>query len=90
MSIDKKLSFFCLAGYATESGKQEEKIRCTAEGWSPKPRCYSKSVHGASSIITEWFLGKEYLFILNVKSDYTLYPYVTTKIPLYNAIHKIL
>ncbi|EDM09620.1 coagulation factor XIII, beta subunit (predicted) [Rattus norvegicus] len=42
MSIDKKLSFFCLAGYATESGKQEEKIRCTAEGWSPKPRCYKK------------------------------------------------
>nr|XP_034369462.1 coagulation factor XIII B chain [Arvicanthis niloticus] len=42
MSVDKKLSFFCLAGYATESGKQEEKITCTAEGWSPKPRCYKK------------------------------------------------
>lgn len=42
MSIDKKLSFFCLAGYATENGKQEEQMRCTAEGWSPKPRCYKK------------------------------------------------
>lgn len=42
MSVDKKLSFFCLAGYATERGKQEERIRCTAEGWSPKPRCFRK------------------------------------------------
>ncbi|XP_041504660.1 coagulation factor XIII B chain isoform X2 [Microtus oregoni] len=42
MGINKTLSFFCLAGYATESGKQEEKVRCTAEGWSPKPRCFKK------------------------------------------------
>uniref|UniRef100_A0A8C6RLJ7 Coagulation factor XIII, beta subunit n=1 Tax=Nannospalax galili TaxID=1026970 RepID=A0A8C6RLJ7_NANGA len=42
MSIDKKLSFFCLAGYTTERGKQEERIRCTTEGWSPKPRCFRK------------------------------------------------
>ncbi|XP_013202237.1 coagulation factor XIII B chain isoform X3 [Microtus ochrogaster] len=42
MSINKTLSFFCLAGYATESGKQEEKVRCTSEGWSPKPRCFKK------------------------------------------------
>ena len=49
MSVDKKLSFFCLAGYATESGKQEEQIRCTAEGWSPNPRCYSKSVRAVST-----------------------------------------
>ncbi|XP_021585581.2 coagulation factor XIII B chain isoform X1 [Ictidomys tridecemlineatus] len=42
MSIDKKLPFFCLAGYTTESGKQEEQSRCTAEGWSPEPRCFRK------------------------------------------------
>lgn len=42
MNINKKLSFLCLAGYASESGKQEEQIRCTAEGWSPKPRCFKK------------------------------------------------
>uniref|UniRef100_A0A8D2CN80 Coagulation factor XIII B chain n=1 Tax=Sciurus vulgaris TaxID=55149 RepID=A0A8D2CN80_SCIVU len=42
MSIDKKLPFFCMAGYTTESGKQEEQSRCTAEGWSPEPRCFRK------------------------------------------------
>ncbi|XP_073904829.1 coagulation factor XIII B chain isoform X2 [Castor canadensis] len=42
MSIDKKLSFFCLAGYTTESGKQEERTRCTTEGWAPEPRCFRK------------------------------------------------
>uniref|UniRef100_A0A2K5IAX4 Sushi domain-containing protein n=1 Tax=Colobus angolensis palliatus TaxID=336983 RepID=A0A2K5IAX4_COLAP len=42
MSIDKKLSFFCLAGYTTESGRQEERTTCTTEGWSPEPRCFKK------------------------------------------------
>nr|XP_004659583.2 coagulation factor XIII B chain [Jaculus jaculus] len=42
MSINKKLSFTCLAGYATESGKQEERTTCTAEGWVPEPTCLRK------------------------------------------------
>ncbi|XP_008590154.1 PREDICTED: coagulation factor XIII B chain, partial [Galeopterus variegatus] len=42
MSIDKKLSFFCLAGYTTETGKQEDRTTCTGEGWSPEPRCFKK------------------------------------------------
>ncbi|KAM4860494.1 coagulation factor XIII B chain-like isoform 2-T2 [Thomomys bottae] len=42
MSLDKKLSFFCLAGYTTKSGKQEASTRCTAEGWVPEPRCFRK------------------------------------------------
>ncbi|XP_008507404.2 coagulation factor XIII B chain isoform X1 [Equus przewalskii] len=42
MSIDKKLPFYCLAGYTTESGKQEGKSTCTSEGWSPAPRCFKK------------------------------------------------
>nr|XP_005540363.1 PREDICTED: coagulation factor XIII B chain isoform X1 [Macaca fascicularis] len=42
MSIDQKLSFFCLAGYTTESGRQEERTTCTTEGWSPEPRCFKK------------------------------------------------
>ncbi|XP_012662079.1 coagulation factor XIII B chain isoform X1 [Otolemur garnettii] len=42
MSIDKKLSFFCLAGYTTKTGKQEERTTCTREGWSPEPRCFKK------------------------------------------------
>uniref|UniRef100_A0A8C8YLZ1 Coagulation factor XIII B chain n=1 Tax=Prolemur simus TaxID=1328070 RepID=A0A8C8YLZ1_PROSS len=42
MDIDKKLSFFCLAGYTTETGKQEERTTCTAEGWAPAPKCFKK------------------------------------------------
>ncbi|XP_014445975.1 coagulation factor XIII B chain isoform X2 [Tupaia chinensis] len=42
MRTDQKLSFFCLAGYTTETGKQDEQTRCTAEGWSPQPKCYKK------------------------------------------------
>ncbi|XP_004860190.1 coagulation factor XIII B chain isoform X1 [Heterocephalus glaber] len=42
MSTDKKLSFFCLAGYTTESGKHEGRTRCTTEGWTPEPRCLKK------------------------------------------------
>ncbi|XP_075397974.1 coagulation factor XIII B chain [Tenrec ecaudatus] len=42
MGIDKKLPFFCLAGYATEAGKQEGQSTCTAEGWSPEPKCFKK------------------------------------------------
>ncbi|KAM5238268.1 coagulation factor XIII B chain-like [Ctenodactylus gundi] len=42
MSINKTLSFFCLAGYTTENGRQERQTRCTAEGWSPEPKCFRK------------------------------------------------
>lgn len=43
MSIDKKLAFFCLAGYTTEAGKQEAQMKCTAQGWVPEPRCFRES-----------------------------------------------
>ncbi|XP_045154108.1 coagulation factor XIII B chain [Echinops telfairi] len=42
MGIAKKLPFFCLAGYTTEAGKQEGQSTCTAEGWSPEPKCFKK------------------------------------------------
>ncbi|XP_005050585.1 PREDICTED: coagulation factor XIII B chain isoform X2 [Ficedula albicollis] len=42
MRKGKKLSYACVAGYTTESGTQEGRITCTAEGWSPVPRCYRK------------------------------------------------
>ncbi|XP_036926432.1 coagulation factor XIII B chain isoform X1 [Sturnira hondurensis] len=42
MSVNQKLSFSCLAGYTTLSGKQEERTVCTAEGWSPEPSCFKK------------------------------------------------
>nr|XP_035964966.1 coagulation factor XIII B chain isoform X3 [Halichoerus grypus] len=42
MRINEKLLFSCLAGYTTETGKQEERITCTQEGWSPEPRCFKK------------------------------------------------
>ncbi|XP_016020586.2 coagulation factor XIII B chain isoform X3 [Rousettus aegyptiacus] len=42
MKVDQKLSFSCLAGYTTETGKQEGKATCTTEGWAPEPRCLKK------------------------------------------------
>ncbi|XP_007481070.2 coagulation factor XIII B chain isoform X2 [Monodelphis domestica] len=42
MNLDKKLSFFCLAGYTSKTGKQEDITTCTSEGWSPKPECFKK------------------------------------------------
>nr|XP_017530913.1 coagulation factor XIII B chain [Manis javanica] len=42
MSIHKKLSFSCLPGYTTETGRQEGQTTCAAGGWSPEPRCLRK------------------------------------------------
>uniref|UniRef100_A0A8C9NAL0 Coagulation factor XIII B chain n=1 Tax=Serinus canaria TaxID=9135 RepID=A0A8C9NAL0_SERCA len=42
MHKGKKLSYSCVVGYTTESGTQDGRITCTAEGWSPVPRCYSE------------------------------------------------
>ncbi|XP_070257393.1 coagulation factor XIII B chain [Myotis yumanensis] len=47
MAIDQTLSFSCLAGYTTESGKQEDKTTCSAGGWSPQPRCFKKCTRPA-------------------------------------------
>uniref|UniRef100_A0A452GMB3 Sushi domain-containing protein n=1 Tax=Gopherus agassizii TaxID=38772 RepID=A0A452GMB3_9SAUR len=44
MSKEKKLSYTCAAGYTTESGSQDARITCTATGWLPAPKCYSKSL----------------------------------------------
>ncbi|XP_061489953.1 coagulation factor XIII B chain-like isoform X2 [Rhineura floridana] len=42
MKKDQKLSYSCLAGYTTESGRQDGKINCTMRGWTPAPKCYKK------------------------------------------------
>ncbi|XP_043860155.1 coagulation factor XIII B chain isoform X2 [Dromiciops gliroides] len=42
MNLNKKLSFSCLAGYTSKTGKQEDITICTSEGWSPKPECFKK------------------------------------------------
>ncbi|OXB68290.1 hypothetical protein ASZ78_016691 [Callipepla squamata] len=42
MREGKKLSYSCVAGYTTETGTQDGRITCTAEGWSPVPQCYKK------------------------------------------------
>ncbi|XP_068098206.1 coagulation factor XIII B chain-like [Hyperolius riggenbachi] len=42
MKEGKTLSMVCSAGYTFHSGKQEEQITCTPEGWQPSPVCYKK------------------------------------------------
>ncbi|NXO97691.1 F13B factor, partial [Certhia brachydactyla] len=42
MRKGKKLFYSCMVGYTTESGAQDGRISCTAEGWAPVPQCYRK------------------------------------------------
>ncbi|XP_063282193.1 coagulation factor XIII B chain [Pelobates fuscus] len=42
MEVGKKLSVACTAGYTSQSGKQEETITCTLQGWEPEPICFKK------------------------------------------------
>ncbi|XP_066451087.1 coagulation factor XIII B chain-like [Eleutherodactylus coqui] len=42
MNEGKKLSVSCSAGYTFESGKQEDEITCTSEGWEPPAICLKK------------------------------------------------
>ncbi|XP_027699184.1 coagulation factor XIII B chain isoform X4 [Vombatus ursinus] len=46
MDLNKKLSFSCLAGYTTKTGKQEDITTCTSEGWSPEPECFRYKTTG--------------------------------------------
>ncbi|XP_034522863.1 coagulation factor XIII B chain isoform X2 [Ailuropoda melanoleuca] len=64
MRINEKLLFSCLAGYTTETGKQEEQITCTREGWSPEPRCLKTCLvpelhHGNYSTMQKTFKVKD-------------------------------
>ncbi|XP_077631271.1 coagulation factor XIII B chain [Crocuta crocuta] len=64
MRINEKLSFSCLAGYTTETGKQEERITCTQKGWSPEPRCFKKCTkpelrNGYISDVKLWYKIQE-------------------------------
>ena len=49
MSINQNLSFSCLAGFTTATGKREARTTCTAAGWSPEPRCFGKWAVGPGS-----------------------------------------
>ncbi|XP_073499017.1 coagulation factor XIII B chain-like [Phyllobates terribilis] len=42
MKEGKKLSVSCSAGYAFQSGRQEDEIICTSEGWEPPAKCLKK------------------------------------------------
>ncbi|XP_069825091.1 coagulation factor XIII B chain-like [Dendropsophus ebraccatus] len=42
MKEGMKLSVSCSAGHAFQSGKQEDEITCTSEGWQPPAVCFRK------------------------------------------------
>ncbi|XP_075688363.1 coagulation factor XIII B chain-like [Rhinoderma darwinii] len=42
MKEGKKLSVSCSAGYTFQSGRQEDEITCTSEGWEPQAICFKK------------------------------------------------
>ncbi|EPY76298.1 hypothetical protein CB1_001441011 [Camelus ferus] len=42
MSVNQNLTFSCLAGHTTKTGKREARTTCTAAGWYPEPRCFRR------------------------------------------------
>ncbi|CAK6442301.1 unnamed protein product [Pipistrellus nathusii] len=72
MAVGHSLAFSCLAGYTTDSGKQEDRTACTAGGWAPEPRCYKKCPRPA---LTHGQLAEaKLLFGVREKLRYTCAP----------------
>ncbi|XP_077013419.1 coagulation factor XIII B chain isoform X1 [Tamandua tetradactyla] len=69
MGIDKKLPFFCLAGYTTLTGKQEDRTKCTTEGWAPEPRCYKKCTK--PELINGYFSDGKLLYKIQENMNYS-------------------
>ncbi|XP_059710456.1 coagulation factor XIII B chain-like isoform X1 [Haemorhous mexicanus] len=72
MHKGKKLSYSCVVGYTTESGTQDGRITCTAEGWSPVPRCFRKCTKPA--LENGSFYSTEMDFKLHEKLKYKCNP----------------
>uniref|UniRef100_A0A8C0ERR9 Sushi domain-containing protein n=1 Tax=Bubo bubo TaxID=30461 RepID=A0A8C0ERR9_BUBBB len=68
----KKLSYSCTIGYTTETGTQDGRITCTAEGWSPVPRCYQKC--NKPLLENGFFYGTEIYFKIHEKLQYKCNP----------------
>ncbi|NXL31089.1 F13B factor, partial [Glaucidium brasilianum] len=72
MRKEKKLSYSCMIGYTTETGTQDGRITCTAEGWSPAPRCYKKC--NKPLLENGFFYGTEIYFKVHEKLQYKCNP----------------
>uniref|UniRef100_A0A672U9U0 Coagulation factor XIII B chain n=1 Tax=Strigops habroptila TaxID=2489341 RepID=A0A672U9U0_STRHB len=73
MRKEKKLSYSCMVGYTTETGTQDGRITCTANGWSPVPRCYSELALLISSLLLAENFSKMY-FKIHEKLQYKCNP----------------
>uniref|UniRef100_A0A663LKE5 Coagulation factor XIII B chain n=1 Tax=Athene cunicularia TaxID=194338 RepID=A0A663LKE5_ATHCN len=72
MRKEKKLSYSCMVGYTTETGTQDGRITCTAEGWSPVPQCYKKC--NKPLLENGFFYGTEIHFKVHEKLQYKCNP----------------
>uniref|UniRef100_A0A672U7P1 Coagulation factor XIII B chain n=1 Tax=Strigops habroptila TaxID=2489341 RepID=A0A672U7P1_STRHB len=72
MRKEKKLSYSCMVGYTTETGTQDGRITCTANGWSPVPRCYRKC--NKPLLENGIFYGTEMYFKIHEKLQYKCNP----------------
>uniref|UniRef100_A0A8C8AZ64 Sushi domain-containing protein n=1 Tax=Otus sunia TaxID=257818 RepID=A0A8C8AZ64_9STRI len=71
----KKLSYSCTIGYTTVTGTQDGRITCTAEGWSPVPRCYSELALLISSLLPAGNFGFYHTCFYNNFKKSVHFPY---------------
>ncbi|XP_053325676.1 coagulation factor XIII B chain-like [Spea bombifrons] len=69
MKEGKKLSISCAAGYTTQSGKQEETIACTSDGWEPAPICFKKCLK--PSLVNGVVLNPKESYKILEKTEYS-------------------
>ncbi|NXH15267.1 F13B factor, partial [Bucco capensis] len=68
----ERLSYSCMAGYTTEAGTRDERMTCTAEGWSPAPQCYKKC--NKPLLENGFFYGTETYFKIHETLHYKCNP----------------
>uniref|UniRef100_A0A663LKV3 Coagulation factor XIII B chain n=1 Tax=Athene cunicularia TaxID=194338 RepID=A0A663LKV3_ATHCN len=76
MRKEKKLSYSCMVGYTTETGTQDGRITCTAEGWSPVPQSVFFHLEKCNKPLLEngFFYGTEIHFKVHEKLQYKCNP----------------
>uniref|UniRef100_A0A8C5R8N2 Sushi domain-containing protein n=1 Tax=Leptobrachium leishanense TaxID=445787 RepID=A0A8C5R8N2_9ANUR len=68
---NSEIEYRCKDGYLTAGKVYNEKTRCTANGWSPKPKC-TRSCYGSDAAVTNGRLGKsEWVYLSGENVDFT-------------------
>uniref|UniRef100_A0A8C5R7K5 Sushi domain-containing protein n=1 Tax=Leptobrachium leishanense TaxID=445787 RepID=A0A8C5R7K5_9ANUR len=68
---NSEIEYRCKDGYLTAGKVYNEKTRCTANGWSPKPKC-TRSCAGSDAAVTNGWLGRsEWIYLSGENVGFT-------------------